>query len=146
MSQKKLKWKGDEVLRRVERAAILGVDATMSAAVLNAKANHGAAGGGRSRVSAIGHAQGQGRFISRTGELERSTRVVRPAKRSGSGVSGRWGSKGVIYARRIELGFQGQDSAGRVVNAPAYPFLFPAADAEYPKLGKRIKAAYRRGL
>ena len=37
----------------------------------------------------------------------------------------------VEYARRIEKGFVGQDSKGRVYDQPAYPYLLPALeDAE----------------
>lgn len=32
----------------------------------------------------------------------------------------------VIYARRLELGFKGSDSLGRVYNQPPYPFMRPA--------------------
>lgn len=127
-----LKWEGDKVRRRVTRAAIAGIDATMSAAILHAKANHGAS------------AHAARRFQTRTGELERSVRIVQPAKRHGRGVRGLWGSIGLIYARRIELGFQGKDARGAVVSAPAYPFLRPAADEQYPKLAGRIKRAFRR--
>ena len=125
-----LNWKGDELKRKVERASKLAIDATMSAAIIHAKSNHGMG------------AHGQSRFVSHTGELERGTRIVKHARREGSGVVGRWGVIDVIYARRIELGFQGKDSAGRVVDAQEYPYLRPAAQAEYPKLGGRI----RRGM
>jgi len=122
----RINWKGDALKRRAEKAAMLGIDATMGAAVIRAKGNHG--GGGA-------------RFQTRTGELERSIRISRPARRTRRGVVGNWGSIGLIYARRIELGFQGKDSAGRVVDAPALPFLRPAAEAEYPKLAGRIRRA-----
>lgn len=130
----RLEWKGDKLKRRVRRAAVAGIDTTMSACVLHAKANHGAG------------AHASRRFETQTGELERSTRIVEPAKASGKIVRGRWGSIGLVYARRIELGFQGKDRRGVVVNAPAYPFLFPASDEEYPKLKGRIKRAFRRAV
>lgn len=126
----RLNWRGPQVLAKVERSARDGVNATMAAAVLHAKANHGP--GARSRQ----------RFQTRTGELERSIRITQPAKTTRKRTFGRWGSKGVNYARRQELGFQGKDAAGRVVNAPAYPFLRPAAEAEYPKLAGRIRRAF----
>lgn len=124
-----LNWKGDQVKSRVLAAAAGGIDSTMAACVLHAKSNHGAG------------ARGAGRFVSRTGHLERSTRIIQPARRRGSATVGKWGASGARYARRIEFGFQGQDAAGRSVNAPALPFLFPAARVEYPKLAGRIKAA-----
>lgn len=122
-------WKGDELKAKVQRASMLAVDATMAAAIIHAKSNHG-----------IG-AHAARRFITHTGELERSTRIIRHARREATGVVGRWGTQGVAYARRIELGFQGKDSAGRSVKAPAYPYLRPAAQAEYPKLAGRIRTA-----
>ena len=123
----RINWKGDALKRKAEKAAMLGIDATMSAAIIHAKGSHG--GGG-------------GRFQTRTGELERGTRIVKHARRSRGGVVGRWGVIDVVYARRIELGFQGKDSAGRVVDAPALPFLRPAAEAEYPGLSRRIRRAF----
>lgn len=127
-----LKWRGRKVAASAAAASIDGVNATMQACALHAKDNHGAG------------AHALGRFESQTGEAERSIRITTPARKSRRGVAGRWGSIGINYFRRLELGFQGQDSAGRTVNASAYPSLFPAADAEYPKLGRRIRRAYRR--
>jgi hypothetical protein len=126
-----LTWRGEEIKAKVRAAQIAAVDATMAAAILHAKANHGAGS----------HALQ--RFETQTGELERSLRIVAAAAPDRTGVVGRWGSVGLAYARRQELGFQGQDAAGRVVNAPAYPFLRPAAEAEYPKLKDRVRRAYK---
>lgn len=117
------------MLERVRAAQSAAIDATMAAAILHAKANH------------LPGAHGAQRFESQTGELERSIRITQPAKKGFRGVAGRWGSIGLIYARRIELGFQGKDKRGRVVDAPAFPFLRPAAEAEHPKLARRIKRA-----
>lgn len=36
--------------------------------------------------------------------------------------------KALEYAARIEFGFTGVDSAGRVYNQPPYPYLFPAVE------------------
>lgn len=127
-----LNWKGDVVARNTGKAAILAVDATMSACVINARTNHSPG------------ARGARRFESHTGELERGTKIVAPAKVDARGVVGRWGVANVIYARRIELGFQGKDKLGRAFNQPAYPYLRPAAEKEYPKLSRRIKLALER--
>ena len=124
-----INWKGDAVVAKIRRAQITGVNTTMAAAVLHAKENHGPG------------AHGAGRFETQTASLERSVRIVEPAKRIHRGAKGTWGSTDTIYARRIELGFQGKDSKGRVVDAPAFPFLMPAAQVEYPKLSGRIRAA-----
>ena len=122
-------WKGGAVISKMRRAQITAVNTTMAAAVLNAKDNHGPG------------AHSAGRFETQTASLERSIRIVEAAKRIAGGAKGTWGSTDTVYARRIELGFQGKDSAGRVVDAPAFPFLIPAAQVEYPKLAGRIRAA-----
>lgn len=125
-----LDWKGDAVLAKAERAAVLAVNATMAAAIIHAKQGHGSG------------AHGDSRFISRSSDLERSFRISQPARPQGRFVVGRWGSIGIIYARRIELGFQGKDKLGRSFNQPAYPALRPAAIAEYPKLHGRVRRAF----
>ncbi len=122
-------WKGPAVISRMQRAQLSGVNTTMAAAVLHAKQNHGPG------------AHSSGRFETQTASLERSIRIVEVAKRIVGGAKGTWGSTDTGYARRIELGFQGKDAKGRVVDAPAFPFLIPAAQTEYPKLAGRIRAA-----
>lgn len=127
----RINWKGDALKRKAEKASILGIDATMSAAIIHAKSNH----------SAGAHAAQ--RFVTDSSELERSIRISKPARRTTRGVAGVWGSTGLVYTRRIELGFQGKDARGAVVDAPAFPFLRPAAEAEYPNLPGRIRRAGR---
>lgn len=122
-------WKGDKLKRKLRRAQITAVNTTMAAAVLHAKQNHGPG------------SHGAGRFETQTGSLERSIRIVDAAEPAQKGVRGLWGSLDTIYARRIELGFQGKDSKGRIYDQPAFPFLIPAAQAEYPKLAGRIRRA-----
>lgn len=124
-----VRWNGNKLKRRMRRAQIRAVDTTMAAAVLHAKQNHGPG------------SHGAGRFETQTGSLERSVRIVAAAQSIRGGAKGTWGSTETVYARRIELGFQGKDSLGRVVDAPAYPFLTPAAQVEYPKLAGRIRRA-----
>lgn len=130
-----LKWEGEALRAKLDRASKSGVNTTMAACILHAKANHGPGAHGAQRF------ESQRGKLSSAANLERSVRIVKQARRVGRAVVGRWGSIGANYAKRIEFGFQGQDALGRTVNAPAYPFLFPAARAEYPKLAKRIKAA-----
>lgn len=122
-----LDWRGEQVKRNLRTAQVKGIDTTMAACVLHAKENHGPG------------AHGAQRFETQTGQLERSVRIVDAGHEIRGGARGRWGSTDLAYARRIELGFQGKDSAGRVVDAPAYPFLIPAANDEYPKLARRIR-------
>jgi len=40
----------------------------------------------------------------------------------------------VIYGRRIELGFKGADSLGRVFDAPGYPYFGPAFRQVVPRI------------
>lgn len=126
-----LEWEGDELKLKMARASAIAIDATMSAAIIAARSNHGAG------------ARGTGRFQSHSGELERGTKTVQRAKPKGKFVVGRWGVVDVVYARRIELGFQGKDSLGRVINARAYPYLRPAAEKEYPNLKGRIRRSVK---
>lgn len=124
-----LDWRGEQVKRNLRRAQIAGINTTMAACILHAKANHGPG------------AHGSDRFETQTGQLERSLRIVDAGHEVDGGAAGLWGSTDVAYAHRIELGFQGKDSKGRIVNAQAYPFLLPAAATEYPKLARRIREA-----
>jgi hypothetical protein len=115
-----LSWRGDEIIKRVRDAAKAGINDTMAAAVLHAKENHP--------------------FQNRTSTLEGSVRIETYATERGADeVYGRWGSVDVVYAMRIELGFQGKDAMGRMYNQRAFSFLRPAADVEYPKLAGRIR-------
>lgn len=127
-----LQWQGQKRKQDMADAAVLAINATMTAAIIHARSNHSPG------------ARGSGRFQSQSGELERGTKIVQPARRGRNGVVGRWGVRGVVYARRIELGFQGKDSLGRSFNQPEYPYLRPAAQVEYPKLGGRLRRAYQR--
>jgi HK97 gp10 family phage protein len=47
------------------------------------------------------------------------------------------------YARRVELGFSGVDSLGRVYTQPAYPFLRPAFDTQKDEVVREMAAALR---
>lgn len=123
-----LVWHGETVKRKLASAGAAGVNETMDAAVKHAQANHG--GGG-------------GRYTTRSGQLAAGTQVVQEARGDRRGARGRWGVKGpaAAYAARIEFGFQGKDSLGRVVDSPELPFLRPAADATYPGLARRVRKA-----
>ena len=124
-----LKWRGRQLKDKLTRAQKSGVNTTMAAAVLKAKLNHG-----------LG-AHAFERFETQKGSLERSIQVVNKAAQVFGGVRGLWGSTDIVYALRIELGFQGKDVKGRIFDQPAFPFLRPAADIEYPKLARRIAVA-----
>jgi len=124
-----LTWKGDELKRKTVRATRIAIDATMAAAVQHARGSHGPG------------AHAQQRFESQKGDLERGTKIVQAAREEFRTIRGRWGVVGVPQARRIELGFQGPDRLGRVFSQPAFPYLRPAAEVEYPKLAGRIRRA-----
>jgi HK97 gp10 family phage protein len=106
-----LNWRGPEISAKVKAASKVGVDATTAACVTHAKSNHP--------------------WKNETGTLEGSLQM-RPAEESGESVRGEWGSFDVLYAIFQELG---------TVHMAANPYLRPAADAEYPNLAGRIKAA-----
>lgn len=114
-----LKWRGKEVRAEVIAAVKAGVDETMAACVIEAKQNH--------------------EFKNRTVVLEGSITVAQPAVEEGGVVTGIWGSMDVAYALRIEFGFKGADSLGRVYDQRGYPFLRPSADKNYPSLTRRIR-------
>lgn len=106
-----LSWRGAEVLARAKAAVRIGIDETTSACVNHAKSNHP--------------------WRNETGTLEGSLQM-RPAIDEGGRIVGRWGSFTVDYAIYLEVGTRFM---------PAFPYLRPAADAEYPHLAARIKAA-----
>jgi hypothetical protein len=60
----------------------------------------------------------------------------RQAVKEGGHWVGHWGSFNVNYALWQELG---------TAHMSAQPYLRPAAEIEYPKLGGRIKAFFARG-
>lgn len=62
-----------------------------------------------------------------TGTLRRSIYVDGPHT-IGLGVAAATVAPTVIYARRLELGFHGPDSLGRVYDQPAAPYFQPAVD------------------
>jgi HK97 gp10 family phage protein len=49
----------------------------------------------------------------------------------------------VVYARRMELGFRGADSLGRVYNQAPRPYLRPAFDALAPAVPRELATALR---
>lgn len=65
--------------------------------------------------------------------LQGSIRIVNFATMASGKITGRWGSADVNYALWQEIGTS---------KMTAQPYLRPAADAEYPKLVGRIRAAF----
>lgn len=133
------RWNGQRVSERMRRAQKVGVDQTMSAAVIHAKRNHP--------------------WQNQSGVLEGSIDIADYADETAGGVRGVWGSRDVRYALIHELGgtivpkdakalvFQigGETVVTKKVTIPARPNLRPAADAEYPGLAKRIRRAFEAG-
>lgn len=83
---------------------------------------------------------GQARTRVQSGTLRRSWRIEGPVELDGV-ASGKVGPT-MIYARRIELGFVGPDSLGRVFNQAARPYVKPAVLESIPQIRER----WTRGL
>lgn len=139
MASESLKWNGPALTVKMRQAQKLGVNATMSECVRQAKANHP--------------------WENQTGILEGSIKIAEFARDEGAGVVGTWGSTDVRYALIHELGgvivpvraqalkFRLPDGTFRIVKSvkiPARPYLRPAADAVYPKLAGNIRTAFER--
>lgn len=52
----------------------------------------------------------------------------------------------VVYARRIELGFKGPDSLGRVYNQQPDPYLKPAVHDSLPRVARIIQTRMAAAL
>lgn len=136
---KSLKWYGKAVTEKMERAQVEGVNRTMAACVVHAKGNHP--------------------WQNRTGLLEGAIDIAAFAAPHGSGVKGTWGVRDMVQARILEMGgtikpvrakalaipqSDGSLRFASSVTIPAHPYLRPAADVEYVKLGERIRRAFER--
>lgn len=75
-----------------------------------------------------------------TGTLRRSWRTQ--TINSGVGVYAARVGPTVVYARRIELGFKGEDSLGRVYDQQPKPYAKPGYEEAFPA----ARAAILRGL
>ena len=79
-----------------------------------------------------------------SGDLRRSIRHE-PVEPDGFGYKTRVGP-GMVYGRRVELGFTGTDSKGRHYNQPPYPYFRPAVESTAPKLELLAAEVWRRFL
>lgn len=79
-----VEWRGDEVQRKIQRAARDGINAVMARAVIQAKSNHPG-------------------WKNRTAVAEGSVRIIRPATADGDRIAGLWGSAGVVYVKFLEF-------------------------------------------
>ena len=109
-----LRWRGKQVTRQVRRAQREAVDATMAAAVIDAKRSHP--------------------WQNRTGTAEGSIQVAERAREIPGGVRGVWGSLRVRYFRFLEFGTSVMEEM---------PTLRPAADRNYPDLAGRVRRLLR---
>lgn len=120
-------------------AQIAGVNGTMGAAVNHAKRNHP--------------------WQNRTAMLEGAINVTDPARPIATGVEGVWGVNDQVQARILEVGgvITAKNAEAlaiplpgggvvfrKSVEIPAYPYLRPAGDAQYPQLAQRIRRAYEK--
>lgn len=89
---------------------------------------------------AQGHAMD--RAPVRSGTLRRSLHTE-PARSDGAGGFHAYMGPTVIYARRIELGFHGRDSIGRVYDQYGEPYVRPAFERARPEIMAlaRLRAA-----
>lgn len=136
-ARESLVWHGEAITAKMRAAQKAGVNATMGAAVVEAKGHHN--------------------WVNRTGVLEGGIDVVDYAEEVADGVSGQWGVRDVVYALIHELGgtivpkvakalkipmADGSFRFVKSVTIPARPYLRPAADKTYPTLASRIRRAY----
>ena len=52
----------------------------------------------------------------------------------------------MVYARRIELGFKGPDSLGRVYNQAPNPYVKPALDESLPAIQSYVSTTFARAV
>lgn len=145
-----LKWYGARVAAKMLAATELGVDATMAAAVADARDDHPLYPPPSAPYE---------RYHTRTGFETNSIRILRAGEPEGATIAGQWGADNAV-ALYLEIGtsVEGPRAMERVIAAGGNmdliappigplmaprPFLRPAADREYPLLGARIGAAFR---
>lgn len=108
-----VKWFADDVAKKVGKAAEAGLEETAEAAVAKARGALASAGG-----------------PYYTGELEADIGVIGGAQSGKRRAWIHWGAPNSDHAFFQEVGANGE---------PGKYFFRAAADAEYPKLAKRIK-------
>lgn len=110
-----LEWRGPEVAERVRAASLAGIDETLAACVVTAKADY---------------RPGHGLV---TAALQGSVQM-RPAEMQGDVGVGLWGSFDIDYAIYVEMG---------TALMAAQAQLRHAADQHYPSLAERIARRMR---
>lgn len=104
MSRVRVKWRGDDVFKRVLEATEDGINIIMGRAVMEAKQNHPG-------------------WQNRTATAEGSIRVQQDAQARGHSIAGEWGSVAVAYMGVLEFN---HGSALRNAADTTYPGLADA--------------------
>lgn len=96
---------------------------------------------GRALVAGAQEVRNEARNLAprKTGNLRRSIDIGN-LQSSGGTVTVEVGTD-VEYARRIEYGFNGADSLGRVYHQAARPYLEPACEAKSGDVEKKVEEA-----
>jgi len=111
---KGLDWNGDTIIKKMQAAARIGINRTMAVAVTEAKSTHP--------------------FENRTGNAERSIRIVVRAETTKKQTAGLWGSMSCKYFAFLEFG---------TATMSAFATLRPTAQRVYPILSDMIQKAYK---
>lgn len=109
---------------RMEWGSRVGVTRTAMAVIRQAKINATNPPPRLASLGTKGRDPGTGPAVV-TGRLRNSIQVLHAAKVGRYGFEMSVGPT-VVYSRRVELGFYGADSRGRIYNQPPYPYLEPA--------------------
>lgn len=102
-------------------------------------------GGLAIQASTLKHMDGRPGPKVVSGTLRRSVKVLSIERLS----FGRWESRTApttVYGRRIELGFHGADSLGRIYNQPGYPYVQPGISDAQPVLVGIYRMAWSSAL
>lgn len=130
-----LDWVGLDQLKQAMQKAVQDTDAvarmnlTQAAALVEAGAKKNFSG---SHKRGRPHVGGDQPNVV-TGTLRRSI-MTTPAVRTGYAAYTATVGPSVVYARRVELGFTGTDSAGRTYRQRPYPYFGPAVKAAQPRI------------
>ena len=102
-------------------------------------------GGHAIEAAAKKHMDGRPGPQRQTGNLSRSVRLLGVSRLKVGSWESRTGPT-AIYGRRIELGFNGADSLGRVYRQPPYPYMGPGMREAVPTLNAIYRSAWGRAL
>jgi hypothetical protein len=121
-----------------------GLEEALAALALIPQRAKAATHGGVEMAAHAMEAEAKGNAPVVTGTLRRSIYTEGPMS-DGADVLARVGPT-VVYGRRVELGFSGADSLGRVYNQEGRPYMRPAYEAILPQLAEIMRAAWASAL